>query len=441
MTRLDDSPRGPLAGIRVVEIAQAMAIPACGLLLADMGAEVIKVEPPGGDAFRTNQAAIVPGESKGFTVLNRGKRGVCVDITRKQSRPVVEALLRSADVVLMSLKPSDLPRYHLTYEEVAAINPPVVFLEHVPLGAKGPLGSDGGYDVVVQGISGTGAITARSNGDAPVNVRPAYIDMGTGFLSALGVVAALRHRDLTGDGQRVQTSLLSTALTLGNNLINWFAATDPPLWERFHAEIAAAREEGANYEQQRAIYERNLLAGAHGNIYFRHYRTKDGFISVGCLSPALNARFRKVTGVRDPREEAGFSHEAPGARERLSAMVAESEAVLRTRPTAEWIAAFKAGGVPCGPFNFPPEVFSDPQVLANDFLVEIEHPLLGAYKTFAPPIRMSRTPVVPAGSSPILDADTDAVLGELGFGPEELARMRAAGLIGAGHAAAPHRSS
>jgi formyl-CoA transferase len=409
-----------------------MAIPACGLLLADMGAEVIKVEPPSGDAFRVNQTAIVPGESKGFTVLNRGKRSVCIDLTRPESRRPLEALLRSADVALLSLKPSDLPRYRLTYAEIAALNPSIVFLEHVPLGPKGPFGSDGGYDVVVQGMSGTGAITARSNGDAPSNIRPAYIDMGTGFLSALAVVAALRHRDLTGEGQRVETSLLSTALALGNNLINWFAATDPPLWERFADELSAARDEGADYERQRGIYERTLLAGAYGNIYFRHYRTKDGFISVGCLSPALNARFRKVTGLDDPREQPGFDRDAPGARDSLSALIQGAEDLFRTRTTTEWIAALKAGGVPCGPFNFPPEVFSDPQVLANDFVVEIDHPTLGPYKTFASPIRMDRTPVRPQGSSPILDADTDCVLGALGLDPVELADLRALGVIGSG---------
>jgi crotonobetainyl-CoA:carnitine CoA-transferase CaiB-like acyl-CoA transferase len=281
-------------------------------------------------------------------------------------------------------------------------------------------------------MSGTGAITARSNGDAPSNIRPAYIDMGTGFLSALAVVAALRHRDLTGEGQRVETSLLSTALALGNNLINWFAATDPPLWERFADELSAARDEGADYERQRGIYERTLLAGAYGNIYFRHYRTKDGFISVGCLSPALNARFRKVTGLDDPREQPGFDRDAPGARDSLSALIQGAEDLFRTRTTTEWIAALKAGGVPCGPFNFPPEVFSDPQVLANDFVVEIDHPTLGPYKTFASPIRMDRTPVRPQGSSPILDADTDCVLGALGLDPVELADLRALGVIGSG---------
>ena len=421
---------GALEGIRVVEFAQAMAMPICGLLLADMGAEVIKVEPREGDAFRKTQMPIIPGESKGFTVLNRGKRSLCIDISSAGARPIIERLVAQADVVLISLKPSDVPRYGLTYEALSAFRPGLIFLENVPLGQEGPFGQDGGYDVVVQGMSGSGAITARSNGDAPQNIRPAYIDMGTGFLSALGVVTALRHRDKTGEGQRVQTSLLSTGLTLANQLVSWFAATDPPLEEAFDADLVEAQTRGAGYEEQRAVWEKHFMRGAYGNIYFRHYRTRDGFISIGCLSPALNARFRKVTGVVDPRIEPAFDLSTTEGYDRVTEMIGQSEAILSGRTTNDWIAAFQAGGVPCGPFNFPPQVFHDEQVLANEFVVELDHPLIGPYKTFAPPIRMERTPTRIRGSSPPLDADTDAILGELGFSDTEVTELRAAGVVG-----------
>ena len=421
---------GALEGIRVVEFAQAMAMPICGVLLADMGAEVIKVEPREGDAFRKTQMPIIPGESKGFTVLNRGKRSLCIDISSAAARPVIERLVAQADVVLLSLKPSDLPRYGLTYEALSTIRPGLIFLENVPLGQEGPFGQDGGYDVVVQGMSGSGAITARSNGDAPQNIRPAYIDMGTGFLSALGVVTALRHRDKTGEGQRVQTSLLSTGLTLANQLVSWFAATDPPLEEAFDADLVEAQTRGAGYEEQRAVWEKHFMRGAYGNIYFRHYRTRDGFISIGCLSPALNARFRKVTGVVDPRFEPGFDLATTEGYDRVTEMIGQSEAILSGRTTNDWIAAFQAGGVPCGPFNFPPQVFHDEQVLANEFVVELDHPLIGPYKTFAPPIRMERTPTRIRSSSPPLDADTDAILGELGFSDTEVTELRAACVVG-----------
>lgn len=425
---------GALDGVRVIEFAQAMAIPACGLLLADMGADVIKIEPPAGDAFRHTQDPVLPGESKGYTVLNRGKRTVCLDITSPEARPVIERLVRSADIVLMSLKPNDLPRYGLTYEVLSAIKPDLVYLEHVPVGAKGPLGGDPGYDVIVQGMSGTAVITARSNasGDAPVSIRPAFNDMGTGFLSALGVVAALRHRDQTGKGQRVETSLLSTALALGNQLISWFAVTDAARDEPFREDLATAAASGAGFEEQRKVWEKHYMRGAYGNIYFRHYRSKDGFVSVGCLSPALNARFRAVTGIVDPRQEPGFDLGSPEAYDRITAFVREAEDLMRSRTTAEWIEAFRAGGVPCGPLNFPPMVFHDPQILANDYVVELEHELLGPYKTFAPPIRMDATPTSIRWAAPPLDAHTDEVLVELGFDAAEIAALRVAKLAGRG---------
>ncbi|HEX6029930.1 MAG TPA: CoA transferase, partial [Tepidiformaceae bacterium] len=157
----------------------------------------------------------------------------------------------------------------------------------------------------------------------------------------------------------------------------------------------------------------------------------DGFISVGCLSPQLNAKFRAVTGVHDPRTEPEFDLGADDARERLSALVREAEAVFETKTTAEWIAALKRAGVPCGRFNFPPEALNDPQLLDNGFVVEVEHPLLGPYKTFGPVLQMDATPTRIRRSAPLLDEHTDQVLAQLGFEPRDIAELRALGAIGA----------
>lgn len=422
---------GALEGVRVLEIAQALAIPFAGVLLADMGADVVKIEPPVGDGIRHTMEPIFPGESKGYTLVNRGKRGVCLDITSETARPAIEALVRWADVVTVSLKPADLPRYRLEYDDIRAINPQVIFLEHAPLGKKGPFGGEPGYDVIVQSMSGTSVLTAREQNGMPINIRPAFNDMGTGAFSALGIVAALRHRDLTGEGQRVETSLLGTAMALGNQLLSWFGATDPEVDSSFAQAIGAARQAGAGYPEQREIWERHYTRGGFANIYFRHYRTKDGFVSVGCLSPQLNARFRAVTKLEDPRTETGWDFDAPGARDRLAALVAESEGIFASRTTDEWIAALQAGGVPCGRFNFPPEAMNDPQLLENEFVVELEHPLLGPYKTFGPALKMDRTPTSIRSSAPTLDQHTDEVLREVGLSPAEIAALRKAGVAGA----------
>jgi crotonobetainyl-CoA:carnitine CoA-transferase CaiB-like acyl-CoA transferase len=175
--------------VRILEIARRWRFPsrACW----PTGADIIRSNRPPG-RHPAHDGTILPGESKGFTLVNRGKRAICLDITREECRPVLERLVRWADVVMVSMKPADLPRYRIAYEDFKALNPSVVYLEHVPLGKHGPLGGEPGYDVVVQGLSGTAVLTARERDGVPMNIRPAFNDMGTGAFSALGVVAALR---------------------------------------------------------------------------------------------------------------------------------------------------------------------------------------------------------------------------------------------------------
>lgn len=422
---------GALEGIRVLEFGTILAIPSCGVHLSDMGAEVIKVEPPAGDPHRGAQP-IIPSEGKGFVAMNRGKQGVCVDMTRPESRPVIARLVEQADVVLMSLKPSDLPRFGLTYETLRAVNPRIIYLEHQPYGAAGPYGGEGGYDVVVQGMSGVAAMMARTNGRAPATVVPAIADMTTGVASALAVVAALLHRERTGEGQRVRSSLLASSILLAGNRTNWFGATDPVTYERFGEEIAEARERGADFEEQRDIYLDTLFPDAKlgANTYFRYYRTSDGIISLGSTSPAINARIRRVIELDDPRAEPGFDLDDPEDQQRLRAFANACEVRLAERTSAEWIAAFRAEDIPSGPVNWPPESFDDPQIAANRFYAELDHDLIGPHKTFGPVVQMDASPLRTHGSSPPLDRDTDDVLAQVGFSEEDLDTLRAAGVIG-----------
>jgi formyl-CoA transferase len=421
---------GALEGVRVVELAQAQAIPTCGLLLADMGADVIKVEPREGDAFRHNQATIVDAESKSFTVLNRGKRSVCIDVGSPLGREVIYRLIGGADIALVSFKPTDVPRYGLTYEQFAAINPRLVYLEHVPNGRKGPMGDLGGYDVVIQGLSGIGGMMARWKDGAPAYAPPAFIDTGTGFLSALAVVAALRHRDLTGEGQRVETSLLATAMTYGTSTISPFAAVDPPRVEMWKERLAEMRARNAPFEEQASVYRDTLAPAAVISVYFRHYRTKDSFVSVGALSPALFKRFQGTVGVVDPYTNPDFHAGTPEGWDVWQAYIRAAEDAFRTRTTEDWIARLRAVGIPSAQFNFPPEAVDDPQVVDNGYIVELDHPILGPYRTFAPPIRMDRTPTAVRASSPPLGVHTDEVLSQAGYSADEIAALRAMGAVG-----------
>jgi formyl-CoA transferase len=426
-----DLPPGALEGVRVLEFGTILAIPSCGVHLSDMGADVIKVEPPNGDPHRGPQP-IIPSEGKGFIAMNRGKHGICVDMTRPEARPVIARLVESADVVLMSLKPSDLPRFGLTYEELREVNPRIIYLEHQPFGEAGPYGGEGGYDVVVQGMSGVAAMMARASGPAPATVTPAIADMTTGVASALAVVAALLHRERTGEGQRVRSSLLASSILLAGNRTNWFGATDPVPYERFATEIAAARERGADFEEQRDIYLETIFPAAKlgANTYFRYYRTSDGLISLGSTSPAINARIRRVLELDDPRTEPDFDLSDPDDQQRLRTFAEACEAKLTERTSEEWITAFRAEDIPSGPVNWPPESFDDPQIAENRFYAELDHELIGPHKTFGPVVQMDASPLRTHGSSPPLDRDTDRILEAAGFSEDELDTLRAAGVIG-----------
>jgi len=416
----------PLNGVRVVEFAQALAVPVAGMLLGDLGAEVVKVEPPIGDQVRYLFSRRY-ADSPYFASVNRNKRSMRVDLSAAPALPVVDALVAWADVVLVSLKPTDVPRYGLDEERLRTLRPDLIYLANPPLGPKGPQGHEGGYDVLVQAISGLSFVTARSENGVPINVRPAYNDVGTGMLAALGVVTALRHRDRTGEGQRVEVSLLATALLFGQTIVGRFPAVTGDRDGQFHDELAALRAGGGTFEDERRLY-RDRIAGGEGflRFYFRHYRTADGMVSVGCLSNALYDRFHRVTGLPDPRHDPVHHLGSPGFEE----LVEQAEALFASRPTTQWLEAFRAEGVPCSRYNLPTEVLDDPQVVANEYAVELDHPTLGRHQVPGPPVRFDRTPARARRPPPTLDQDTDEILAELGFSTDEIAALRATAVVG-----------
>lgn len=423
---------GALADIRVVEFAQALAIPYCGKLLGDMGADVVKVEPPRGDTYRLQSRSPVKHEGKDFAIANRGKRSICLDFSKPDAAAVIEALVRQADVVLVSMKGSDLPRYGLDYETISSYKPEIVFLQNSPYGSQGELAEMGGYDVVAMGLSGMSALLADADeaGDAPVMVRPALADMVTGMLSCLAVVTALRHRDRTGEGQRVETSLFHTSLGLLSNMFYRYDAYDRAPMEAFAEKLASIRGQGAGFDEQKRAMREEFAVDPPGNIYFRHYRTLDGFVSVGCLTPVLNQKLRDVLGLEDPRRTEGFDGSSAEGRAALDGFMADAERIFATRPTGHWLTTLRDVGVPCAIVNFPHEIFDDPQALANGYIEELEHPVHGTYQTVSSPLKMDATPLRHHGPSPGMGAHTDEVLSEIGFDETTVKALRDADVVG-----------
>lgn len=421
---------GPLHRVHVLEVAQVYAVPAAGSLLADMGATVTKIEPPWGDSTRYGRP-VLPGEGKNYIGLNHGKRTICLDLGHAEVRPVLDRLIAASDVVLISLRPEQVERYGLSYERCRALRPDVIHASNSALGPDGPLGGLGGYDMTVTALSGIGAGQGYTRNEQLVaGAGVAVSDAATSFVLVAAVSAALYHRVQTGEGQAIETSNLSSALNCQMQTLNWFAATDPPVMEQLHAAMSEIRAGGGDFDAMTAARQRITGRGAGANVYYRYYRTADGYIAIGALSPDLAVRVRAATGLDDPRVHPDFDPDDPDHRAALTGLAARAEAIFAARTTDDWVETLTHHRVPHGRLNFPEEALDDPQVRANGYVVELEHELIGAYRTPAPPIRMSATPVGVGAPAAPLDRHTDEVLTELGLTPDEIAHLRASRAAG-----------
>ncbi len=416
---------GVLAGIKVVEFAQNLAVPACGRVLAALGAQVVKVEPPGGESQRHMDNLHAPLESRPFATINPGKRSVELDIGSPHARPVIDALALWADFVLTGMKQPDLARYGIDYERLSALNPRLIYLETSAFGARGPDAHLGGYDILASALSGLTFLTARDDGSAPEPVIPAYTDAATGLSSTVALLCALRHRDQTGEGQRVLTSLLATALSLELSFASRFEEVDPAREKEFGEQLAGLRERGASPREQRRAWEAYWKRGGGiFDMYFRHFTTADGTIAVGALSPGLRQRLHLALGL--PPLDQCPRHASAG----WQALVNRAEHLFAQRTTQEWQTLLGDAKVPCMRHKLPHEVLDDPQVRENDMVVELDHPTLGRYTTANVPFTLERSPARVPGPSPMLGADTQAWLADLGFSQADVARLRDLGAFG-----------
>ena len=421
---------GPLDGIRVLEFTQIIAGPFGCQNLADMGADVIKVEPPEGEPWR-QFSQFIPGESKWFQALNRGKRSLVLSLQEPEAQAIVHKLVPMVDVVVINYRPDVAGRLGIDYERLRALRPDLIYLDNTAFGRQGPWASKPGYDVVAQAVSGLMAGEGKYNRETgapePITSTP-LADYGTGLVIAWSVCAALYHRERTGEGQLIETSLLHTALAFQNNLVFDLPAADALVsmkMERVHQ----LQSEGATYPELLAAYA-PLAELRAANIYYRPFQTRDGAVVIGALSPSLWEKVRRALntdflGIADPN----FAPLDPAWLAAAKARVAEIEAQVRLDTTADWIDRFEANGVPCGAVNFPDDMIDHEQVQANGMIVELEHDLTGPQRQVAPIVKMSRTPLAAQGSSPPLGRDTDAIVELAGYDAEAIASLRERGII------------
>jgi formyl-CoA transferase len=384
---MDRPQSGALAGLRIVDLTQVMAGPFCTMLLADLGADVIKIEPPNGDSTRTMPGA-VGTDSPSFNAVNRGKRSVVLNLKTKEGVEAVKTLARTADVFVENYRPGVMETLGLDYASLSAINPRLVYASISGYGQTGPDRNKGGFDLVAQGVSGIMSVTGEPDG-APVKSGIPLTDLGAGLFATVGILAALESRHRTGRGQQVDTSLLDAGVGLS-------------VWE------------ATQYFSGRGIPER--LGSAHRmSAPYQAFRCADGFITIGGANDRTFHRICDVLGHPEWRDMAEFKTDGMRIRNRVD-LAGRIEAITKSQPRAHWLVLFEANNIPCGPINDYAQVFQDPQVIARELVVDVEHPTLGAIKSLGSPIKLSVTPPDVKRRAPLLGEHTDEVLSEAGIG-------------------------
>jgi formyl-CoA transferase len=420
---------GPLDGVRILEFTQIIAGPLGGMLLSDMGAEVIKIEPPQGEPWRLN-AQFVPLESKSYHSLNRGKQGMAMDLRRPECQQAVHKLGETADVVITNSRPGVAEDLKYDYETLRAIKPDLIYVDSSDFGLNGPMGDKPGYDIVIQSFAGLTAGGGRFDDEGnPVLPGGAIVDGTTGYAIAWAVCAALYHRAKTGRGQFVETSLLANALMIQYGQFMSLPAADAVQRETFMTALAQAREEGKSYREFAEMRRGLLRRGLGRNIYYRIFNTKNGAVSIGNLSASLREKMRQAIGVEDIRDEPGYDPMAPESRKFQEELTAKVEAMFASKPTEHWVDLLNEHGVPVAPVMFIQELLDHPQIVANGYASEVEHDLTGPQVHVSPPIQMSDSPTRVQSASPPLGRDNDRVLSSIGYSSEQIDTMRSSGAI------------
>ncbi len=394
---------GPLQGMTVIELCHHMAGPTCGLMLADMGADVIKVEKiKGGDDTRRNLPPEINGEAAAFMMMNRNKRGVVIDLKTKEGAEILRKLVARADVLTENFRPGVLDRLGLGYDTLKAINPALIYASISGFGRTGPYAARGGFDLVAQGMSGLMSITGERPDGPPVKVGAPVCDITAGLLLALGVCAAYSHRLKTGEGQRLDTSLLEAGIT-------------HTYWQ---SAIAFAT----------GVAPRAMGSAHPLNAPYQAVRTADGYINIAANTAHFWAGMLEMIGAPELAEDPRFRTNGDRMAN-LKDLESELNARFETRSSADWLAEFEARGIPAGPIFDVMEMHRDPQAIAREMVPHVDHPVAGRVQTIGLPIKFDDTPGRVAAPSPLFGQHTGEMLEELGYTEAEIAAMAESGAV------------
>ena len=398
-----------LDGVTVLDFTRILAGPYCTMILADLGADVVKVERPGsGDDTRgfappyfADRDGNETSEAAYFHAANRGKKSLTLDLGHPRGQEIARMLAGRADVIVENFKAGDIAKFGLGYEAVRASNPSVIYCSITGFGQTGPYRARAGYDAMIQAMGGIMSVTGQSEGE-PLRVGIAISDLLSGLYATIAILAALGHRQRTGEGQSIDIALLdSTIATLSYQATNFLATGENP----------------------------PRHGNAHPNIVpYQAFPTSDGNLVLAIGNDTQFVRFCEITGRSDLAEDPLFDTIAGRVRNRevLVPVIAE---IMKTRTSAAWSDALESAGIPSGPINTLADVFADPQVLDRGLRIALEHPMLGHAPSVASPLRLSETPVAYRRAPPLLGQHSDEILSALGLAAGEIAELRESGVI------------
>ena len=394
---------GPIAGVRVLELAQIMAGPACGLMLADLGAEIIKIEKTaGGDDTRKFLPPDINGESAAFMMMNRNKKGLALNLKEQEGINIFKKMVEQSDVVIENFRKGTLEKLGIGYEDLKKINPKIILCEISGYGRTGPYADKGGFDLVAQGMSGLMSITGESSDKPPMKVGAPLTDITAGILGATGVLAALINRDKTGKGQRVDTSLYEAGIV-------------HTYWQ---SAIAGATGKSPG-----------PLGSAHPlTAPYQAFKTKDNWITIGASNQNNWMNLLNAIERVDLQEDDRFK-DNNSRMKNLEALAPILQEELLKKTSNEWIKIFDEKGLPCGPINSITEMHNDPHTLDRKMVIEVDNKKAGKSKAIGMPIKFSDTNANTEIGAPNFGQHTDEILIQFGYSAEQIKDYKDKGIV------------